>query len=126
MFHSLNYNKCHSSISYFVQYAFGGDIDEKRFGMIEFLFTCEGKDYALIKHHRAKELFSDTFKNSSYYHLVKELVDQLCFILENSYSQFNVILVRQILNHCAVVYKNDYLFVTNILSYNEHDRFIDL
>jgi hypothetical protein len=121
MFHSLLYNKRHNSVSYFVQYFSGDNVQEKRFGIIELFFVSNGRGYAVIKYHRVKELFSNTFKKSSYYHLLKEPVDYLYFMLEKSHCQLNIIPSDLILNHCIVVEKDDHLFVTNILSYNEHD-----
>lgn len=121
MFHSLLYNKRHNSVSYFVQYSSGDNVHEKRSGAIDLFFVHNGRGYAIIKQHRAKELFSNSFRKSSYYHLLKKPVDYLYFILESSHCQLDIVLSDQILNHCIVVEKDDYLFATNILSYNEHD-----
>ncbi|UJR17710.1 hypothetical protein I4U23_004608 [Adineta vaga] len=121
MFHSLIYNKRGNSVNYFVQYIFDDNGKKYRFGIIDIFFTCDEKSYAVLKHHPVKCLFSETFKMSSYYYLLKKTVDKLYFVLEYFYSQFDIIPVCQILNHCIVVDKNDYLFVTNVLSYNEHD-----
>ncbi len=120
MFHSLLYNKRHSSVNYFIQYAFNDNVQEKRFGLIKLFFTCNGSDYAVIKCYRIKELFSNLFERSSYYHLLKKPIDNLYFILEKKHYQVDVILVEQILNHCIIVEKENHLFVTNILSYDEH------
>ena len=38
MFHSLFYNKRHKSVSYFVQYSSGDNVQEKRFGIIDLFF----------------------------------------------------------------------------------------
>jgi hypothetical protein len=121
MFHSLLYNKRHKSISYFVQYSSTHDAQKKRFGIVDLFFISNGFGYAIIKYHRVKQLFSDTFKNASYYDLLKKPIDYLYFILEKNHCQLDVVLVDWVLNHCIVVEKNDYLFVTNILSYSEHD-----
>ena len=68
-----------------------------------------------------KELFSDTFRISSYYHLLKKPINELYFMLEKTHCQLDIVLTDRILNHCVVVEKDDHLFVTNILSYSEHD-----
>lgn len=120
MFHSLLYNKRHNSVNYFIQYSFNDNVQEKRFGIIELFFTCNGSGYAVIKFHRVKELFSNFVKRSSYYQLLKKPIDSLYFVLEKKHYQVDVVLVEQIVNHCIVVEKENYLFVTNILSYDEH------
>ena len=121
MFHSIIYTKKRDSVSYFVQYLLNDDIDERRFGVIDLFFTYNGNGYALIKYYRVKELFSNAFKNSYYYYLLTRPIDRSYYIVEKTYCQYDIVLTGQILNHCVVIDKTDYLFVTNILSYGEHD-----
>ena len=121
MFHSLLYQKRQNSISYFVEYLFDDETMDHRFGMIEFFFTCMNLSYAVIRHHRTKRLYSDLFKDSSYYFLLKKPIDSLYFILENEHPHLDLVRTDSIIKHCIVVEKNDYLIVTGFSSYNEHD-----
>ncbi|CAF4927705.1 unnamed protein product, partial [Rotaria socialis] len=130
-FHSLNctcndLNSCIKIYRRFINYdkMFHSLLDNaqvQRFGAIDLFFMFNGFGYALIKYYPVKEFFSDAFKMSNYYYLLKRPVDYLYFILEKSHCQHDVVPIDPIVNHCIVVEKNDYLFVTNILSYNEHD-----
>ncbi|CAF3066765.1 unnamed protein product [Rotaria sp. Silwood2] len=121
MFHSLIYYKRQDSVSYFVQYSFNNDVQDTRFGAIELFFIFNELGYAVIKHHRIKELCSDIFKACYYYHLLKMPIDSLYFSLEKNDCGIDIVRTDNIFNHCIVVEKNDCLFVTTISSYNEHD-----
>lgn len=121
MFHSLLYAKRHKSISYFVRYSSVYNGNENRFGTIDFFFVSNGFSYAAIKYHRLKILFSDFFEGSSYYDLLKEPVDHLYFVIEKCYSELEIVSIDRILNHCVIIEKDDFILVTNILSYDEHD-----
>lgn len=121
MFHSLAYNRRQNSVSYFVSYRLTEDGSDDRFGVIESFFTCNDVGYAVIRAHDVKCLFSDYFHDSSYYYLLKQPIDKLYFILEKQYSRIDLVRTDYIQSHCIVVYKNDHLFVSKILCYDEHD-----
>lgn len=121
MFHSLIYNRRKNSVSYFVQYSLANDVIEYRFGIIELFFACNSVNYAVIKYHPIKELYSNYFGSSSYYHLLKKPIDSMYFILQKNHCQLDVVRTDYIQNHCIVVEKEDHFFATTILSYNEHD-----
>ncbi|CAF1677132.1 unnamed protein product [Rotaria magnacalcarata] len=63
-FHSLIYNRRQTSVSYFVQYSLANGAIEYRFGIIELFFVCNSVNYAIIKHHRIKELCMSTMTNN--------------------------------------------------------------
>lgn len=120
-FHSLIYIRRMDSISYFVRYSSQTITKPDRFGSIALFFTCNGQGYAVIRNHRLQHRFSDQFKQSSYYHVLKEPIDRLYYVLDKDYRQNDLVPVELILNHCIIVEQNDSIFVTNVLSYNEHD-----
>ena len=121
MFHSLIYQKRQNSISYFVQYLFGGQACDRRFGKIELFFTCAYGSYAVIRRHHIARLYSDWFKSASYYFLVLKPLDTLYFVLEKDHRQLDLVQTNSIVNHCIVIEKSDHLFVTPFSSYHEHD-----
>jgi hypothetical protein len=82
MFHSLLYNKWQRCISYFVQYFYNFDMKQRHFGIIEYFFTCHDKLFALIQRHSTKHLYSDIFKNSKYYNLLKKVLDSFFFVIQ--------------------------------------------
>ncbi|CAF1026745.1 unnamed protein product [Didymodactylos carnosus] len=110
MFHSLNYHKRQNSVSYFVQYLFANDVEDRRFGSIELFFTCNNLDYAIIKHYRIKRLYSDYLAQSRYYRLLKKPLDSLFFILEKDHCQIDVVKTDFILNHCIITSVYCYTF----------------
>ncbi|CAF4887806.1 unnamed protein product, partial [Rotaria magnacalcarata] len=83
MFHSLMYNKRGKSVSYFIQYS----IDQRHyyFGTIEYFFflLSKEKSYAVVNLYPVKEKYSDYFRLSKYYHLLKKPLDSFFFVLEN-------------------------------------------
>lgn len=121
MFHSERYSKRKSSVSYFVQFTLDDDQDHIRFGSIQWFFICQGIGHAVIQCHRTASLYSDCFKNSPYYHILREPVDRLYFLLEKVPFRDHIVRTDSITNHCVIVEKNDHLFTSSILSYDEHD-----
>lgn len=121
IFHSLLFVRRQTSVSYFVTYSGMDDVPSIRFGVIECYFICCSKSYAVIKHHRTRHKASDFVKFSCYYELLKKPLDRLYYVLENVSDQIDIIEVSRIMNHCIVVDKVDYLFVSIVLSYHEHD-----
>ena len=124
MYHCLLYKKRKNSVSYFVRYSLRNDVQDELFGIIDMFFIHKGLGYAVILNHQIKDLCSNGFLDSPYYHLLKKPLDRLYFIVEKDYCQVHVVRTDDISNHCIVVRKNDYLFVSNFLSYNEHDWLI--
>jgi hypothetical protein len=121
MFHSMIYQKKHGSISYFVEYRWESRPCERRFGAIELFFTFDRNGYAVIRRHRAVRLYSDSFKQSSYYFLLLRPLDTLYYVLEKNSSQLDLVQIDTIVSHCIVNEKIDYIFVTPFSSYHEHD-----
>ncbi|CAM4944421.1 unnamed protein product [Rotaria socialis] len=83
MFHSLMYNKRGKSVSYFIQYSF--DQRHYYFGTIEYFFflLSKEKSYAVVNLYPVKQNYSDYFRLSKYYHLLKKPLDSFFFVLEN-------------------------------------------
>jgi hypothetical protein len=121
MFHSLLYKKRQKSISYFVQYSMSNDPKNGLFGIIELFFTYKDLGYAIIRNHRVKDRYSNTFINTSYYHSLKTAIDRLYFLLEKDHRTVHIVRTDFIISHCVIVEKTDHLFVSNVLTYNEHD-----
>lgn len=121
MFHSLIYARRMDSVSYFVPYSSKNNTGPDRFGTILLFFICNGQGYAIIRNHPIQRRFSDRFKESAYYNLLKEPIERLYYLVDKNYDQTDVITVELIINHCVIVEENNCLFVTNVLSYNEHD-----
>ena len=121
MFHSLSYPKKQSSISYFVTYAPGNDAQDRRFGIVEYFFTCVDVGYAVIRHHRVNRLYSESFKMSGYYFLLRKSLDFLYFVLEKNHCGLDIVRTDSIISHCIVFDKSDHLLVAPFTSYSEHD-----
>ena len=121
MFHSLSYQKRQSSISYFVAFASENDGEERRFGAIEYFFTCANIGYAAIREYRVRRPYSDSFETSGYYFLLRRPLDSLYFVLEKSHSELDIVRTDSISSHCIVVEKADHLLVAPFTSYSEHD-----
>ena len=121
MFHSLSYPRRQSSISYFVTYASEHDGEDRRFGAIEYFFTCANIGYAAIRQHRVKRPYSDSFKMSGYYFLLRKPLDSLYFVLDKSHFELVIVRTDLISSHCIVVEKTAHLLVAPFTSYSEHD-----
>ena len=121
MFHSLLYSRRKNSISYFVQYQSGGNLQDIKFGIIEFFFMLKSNAYALIRCHRLKSKFSDYFKRSAYYHSLKGPIDRFYYVLEKEHYRIDFVPIDCIANHCISAEKDDHLIVSIIWSYDEHD-----
>lgn len=121
LFHSLLYQKRQRCISYFIQYSSNDDGEQRHFGAIEYFFTCHGKSFALVHRYPVKQLYSEFYRTSRYFSLLKKALDSFFFVLKSESSQLDVILVEQICIHCIMIEENEYFIVTPISSYNEHD-----
>jgi hypothetical protein len=121
MFHCLLYKKRQQSISYFVQYTMVNAPKIGLFGMVELFFTYKGMGYAIIRNHPSKDPYSNTFLRTSYYHSLETVIDRFYFILEKDHRQIHIVQTDRIISHCVIVEKPDYLFVSNVLAYDEHD-----
>ena len=91
MFYSLLYIRRKVAVSYFIRYSLDDDSKPIRFGTIQLFFTCNGDEYAVIKNHRIKRQCSNYFRNSSYYDLLKQPMDQLYHILEKDGNHLHCI-----------------------------------
>ena len=120
-FHSLIYYKRRQSVSYFVEYMFDQNIKDRRFGVIKYFFTHKEQGYAAIEHHPTKCLYSDYFRRSKYYGLLKEPLDFLFFVLERKCDNTNLVHTSWIVKHCIVIEMDKSLIVTPISVYDEHD-----
>lgn len=120
-YHSLIYNKRQTSISYFVQYLFHNDVNDRRFGIINYFFTHMNEAFAVIQYYPRRSLYSDCFRKSKYFSLLKSPLDSLFFVLEKYHLQTDVVNVNWISSHCIVIEMENSLFVTPVSSYNEHD-----
>ena len=121
LYHSLIYHRSPKSISYFVQYSIDDSMDQVNYGAVQCFVTFNDKPFALMRHHPMKQLYSDHFKSSKYYRSLKEPLDYLFHVLEKEPCRFDVIGTGNILRHCVVFDRDDYLVVTAISAYNEHD-----
>lgn len=121
IFHSLIYTRRMNSVSYFVRYRSGIDMEPDRFGMIDLFFTCNDRGYAAIMNHRVNAQFSDRFKESSYYRSLRIPIDYFYHLVEKIHRHVDLVPVDLIINHCIIVEQNDHLLVTDVLSYDEHD-----
>lgn len=121
IYHSLIYNKRQTSKSYFVQYLFNNDINEQRFGIINYFFTYLTQAFAVVQYYPRRSLYSDCFKQSIYFSLLKNPLDSLFFVLEKHHLQTDIVNVDWISSHCIVIEMENSLFVTPVSSYNEHD-----
>ena len=120
MFHSLLYTRCSKSISYFVEYFVNGS-GQHNLGIILYFLTCNSKAFALIERSSIRQKFSDYFKRSRYYNLLKKPLDSFFTILEKKTSIIDLVAIENISKHCIVFDKKDYIIVTTVSSYGEHD-----
>ncbi|CAF2184400.1 unnamed protein product [Rotaria magnacalcarata] len=121
MFHSLLYKKRQQSISYFVEYFDDNHMKQQHFGIIEYFFSLQDKSFALIQRYPVKHLYSNYFKTSTYYNLLKKALDLFFFVLQTKPSMYDIIPVENVSKHCIAIEDKSCLVVTSISSYNEHD-----
>lgn len=121
MFHSLIYNRRRQSISYFVEYRLSDDAEHQRFGSIHYFFIHQQRGYAIIGRHSVKHAYSDFFKASKYYDLLKDPLNVLFFVLEKYSQRIDLVQTHCITNHCIVIDTNDSFVVTPVSNHNEHD-----
>lgn len=121
MFHSLIYTKRRNSNSYFVQYWMNNDTTKIRFGVIKFFFTYRQEGHAVMDHYPVNCLYSQYFKESKYYDLLRRPLDSLFFVLEKYSRSKHLVNTSWIKSHCIVIEMNNTLLVTPASTYDEHD-----
>lgn len=122
MFHSLHYGRKKETISYFVQYA-SDNSDRSCFGQIQVFFQHQSKTYALLSEYEQKYVLSDHMKGSKYYGLVKEPLDNLFLVLDET-TTCTVVSVKNIVKHLIVfenLLRTSSILVTPISCVDEHD-----
>lgn len=107
VYHSKKYTRRKRSINYFIQFQ---QLDQSFFGIILLFYTQQQRKLALIKHFERKCSFSDYFKESEYYSLIKKPMDRYFFVLMES-EKYQVIHTEMITNH-LIVLKNSRDFST--------------
>ena len=79
--------------------------------MVLLFFTQQQQNLALIEHYERKCSYSDYFKHSEYYSLIKKPIDLYFFVLMKS-TKYRVIPVEMIVNHLIVLKNNrDFLAI---------------
>jgi hypothetical protein len=119
IYHSLNYPKRQSTISYFVRYT--NDDSDLLFGSIKHFFTYKCSSFALISNHRSLKPFSDIFASSSYHTLLSQCINSYFYILESNASSHHYVPVQKILNLCVIFEEYDFIIATLIAEAYEHD-----
>ena len=109
VYHSLRYRRRKRAINYFIQFQ---QSDQSFFGSIMLFYTQQQHNLALIKHYERKCSYSDYFKHSEYYSLIKKPIDLYFFVLMES-KEHRVIRTETITNH-LIVLKNSRDFSTII------------
>jgi hypothetical protein len=102
IFHSLQYFKRKSTISYFVQYLFR--FDQTEFGIIEVFFKHHDQTFALIQYFQVINAFSDYLKESRYYDLLKQPIDKFYVVLKKTNIN-KIISVENIQKH-LIIFEN--------------------
>lgn len=121
MYHSLQYVKRKKSISYFVRYL--SRFDHFEFGAIHVFFQQQGQTYALIQSFLVTYAFSDCFKESRYYELLKEPIDNFYFVLKKT-NQHRIVSVERIEKHLITfedIPERGLILTTAVSSMTEHD-----
>ncbi|CAF3327366.1 unnamed protein product [Rotaria socialis] len=121
MYHSLQYVKRKNTTSYFVKYLFRPGNFE--FGSIKVFFQHQQQTYALIQHFQVINAFSDYLKDSRYYGLLKQAIDNFYFVLKKT-NITRIVLVEKIQTH-MIVFQNipekAFILATPISAITEHD-----
>lgn len=121
MYHSLQYTKRKSTISYFVKYLFRSNVFE--FGVIEVFFEYQQRTYALVNRFQVVNAFSDYLKKSRYYELLKQPLDNIFFVLEKT-NDNRIVLAEKIEKH-MIIFENipevGFISATPMSSTTEHD-----
>ena len=83
--------------------------------------SCNGKNYAIVKHHAVKSRFSDHFASSKYYESLQEPTDNLFYALEKCSIQIDLVSVENGIDMCIVFEDDDSEIVSPLSVYHEHD-----
>ncbi|CAF3121443.1 unnamed protein product [Rotaria sp. Silwood2] len=121
IFHSLQYIKRKNTISYFVQYLFRSNQTE--FGTIKIFFQHHGQTFALIQHFQVINAFSDYLKESRYYDLLKQSIDNFYFVLKKTNIN-RIVSVEKIQKHLIIfedALGKSHVLTTPVSSMTEHD-----
>ncbi len=121
MYHSLQYTKRKSTISYFVRYLFRPNMFE--FGMIEVFFRYQGQTYALVKNFQVVNAFSDYLTDSHYYELLKQPINKFFFVLKKTNNN-SIVSVEKLEKHMILfedIPQKGLILATPVSSMNEHD-----
>ena len=106
-FHSFYFTKF--IFTYFIQLFITASLNKKAFyDSFEFW-------------HLVKNAYGDYYKASKYYHLLKDPLNCLFFVLEKNPQRTDLVETDSIINHCIIVDMDDALVVTSVSNYNEHD-----
>lgn len=119
VYHSSIYSRSRKSNSCFVQYR---DEAQLKYGHIELFFSLKDQTYALIHHHPRISAFSDRFKSSTYYSLLKDSVDYFFSVLQREPSSpIECVPINAVETHVIVFESRDYLITTSVINQYEHD-----
>ena len=122
VYHSINYNRRQKSVSYLVRYCDVKDSTIHSFGQIIIFVHFFNSTYALLQRYPKHCLFSDLFRLSPYYRLLREPIDQLFHVVDAEHvSDYELVPVSRILDHCIFFNCVNYCIVTPVSSYDEHD-----
>ncbi|CAF3256097.1 unnamed protein product [Rotaria socialis] len=102
IFHSLQYIKRKTTNSYFVQYLYRSEQPE--FGIIKVFFQHRRYTYALIQNFQVVNAFSEYFKESQYYALLKQSIDKIYFVLKRT-NNSRIVLADKIQRH-LIIFEN--------------------
>ena len=120
-FHSLSYTRRRKSVSFFVRYS-GKDSASFFFGKIIIFFTCKTSTFALVQVYPLEKSFSDLFRASQSYFLMRNSLDRLFYLLSPTPSlQLQVVLVDDLVDHCIIFDHKQHLVATPVSSYDEHN-----
>ncbi|CAF1171092.1 unnamed protein product [Rotaria sordida] len=119
IYHSLIYSRRNSTVSFFIQY--NRNQDDSNFGKIRYFFTSNNETFAVIEHHEIKNKFSQFFNLTSYYDLLRKSIDSFFYVLYSKAFSLHYVPITSIRNHCIIFEMTDYIIVTPISVYGEHD-----
>ena len=119
IYHSLNYPKRQSSISYFVQYTYHGH--DSLFGSIEHFLTYKGSTFAFINNYPIRRPFSEIFASSEYHLLLSKCINSFFYILEANAPSLHYVPIHNISCLCVLFQKENFIIATPISEGYEHD-----
>lgn len=103
IYHSIKYLQRKRSVNHFIE--FRQRPNQISFGMILLFYTQQQQQLALIQHYERKCNYSDYFRHSEYYNLIKKPIDLYFFVLTKSMN-YGVIRVDTITNHLIILKNN--------------------